>query len=419
MRKVTGFTLIELLVVIAIIAILAAILFPVFAKAREKARQTTCLNNQKQIATAALMYAQDHEELLPSSWGELTLDKGALVCPTAGKKVTNGYVYPEAYAGKGLTDLDPPTDYALVSDGQSTGALPNLAYGQTDVAYRHAKKAITAYADGHVGMSDWVLIPRRSASTAPVTVSFQQGTNGYTGVQDTFLGGDSRGAIPNTNYATSATLGLFYRETSFNNNSRCLLRFDLTSLTGRIRQVTSATLTLTGTYAFGNLPDTFTLHQVTNGDWKIGEVTWNSRKTGTTWGTAGGDYASTPLASLAYTSSSTPLAFPLTANPNAVREWANSAPSANGGMLLLDRTPDNNGLSTWRPAKRPRSVPVRSWISPTTPGSLREWLTAMKSRDSRGISVSNGTSVPRLCMPHAPSRPHGWQRRLASSPTCY
>jgi len=52
-----GFTLIELLVVIAIIAILAAILFPVFSKAREKARQTQCINNQKQIATAVLMYA--------------------------------------------------------------------------------------------------------------------------------------------------------------------------------------------------------------------------------------------------------------------------------------------------------------------------------------------------------------------------
>ncbi len=57
-----GFTLIELLVVIAIIAILAAILFPVFARAREKARQTSCLNNQKQMGLATLMYAQDYDE---------------------------------------------------------------------------------------------------------------------------------------------------------------------------------------------------------------------------------------------------------------------------------------------------------------------------------------------------------------------
>ncbi len=60
-----GFTLIELLVVIAIIAILAAILFPVFARAREKARQTSCLSNLKQIATATLMYAQDYDETFP------------------------------------------------------------------------------------------------------------------------------------------------------------------------------------------------------------------------------------------------------------------------------------------------------------------------------------------------------------------
>lgn len=62
MRK--GFTLIELLVVIAIIAILAAILFPVFARAREKARQTACLSNVKQIALGMLMYAQDYDERL-------------------------------------------------------------------------------------------------------------------------------------------------------------------------------------------------------------------------------------------------------------------------------------------------------------------------------------------------------------------
>jgi len=57
-----GFTLIELLVVIAIIAILAAILFPVFARAREKARQASCMSNLKQIMLGSLMYAQDYDE---------------------------------------------------------------------------------------------------------------------------------------------------------------------------------------------------------------------------------------------------------------------------------------------------------------------------------------------------------------------
>ncbi len=64
-RKTQGFTLIELLVVIAIIAILAAILFPVFAQAREKARSASCLSNEKQLATAAIMFAQDHDERFP------------------------------------------------------------------------------------------------------------------------------------------------------------------------------------------------------------------------------------------------------------------------------------------------------------------------------------------------------------------
>ncbi|MBC8104785.1 MAG: DUF1559 domain-containing protein [Cytophagales bacterium] len=92
-RHRTGFTLIELLVVIAIIAILAAILFPVFAQARAKARQASCVSNLKQIGTAMMMYVQDADETFPTSWAKgwvgdsnffvqpYMKNTGVLICP--------------------------------------------------------------------------------------------------------------------------------------------------------------------------------------------------------------------------------------------------------------------------------------------------------------------------------------------------
>jgi len=77
-KRSLGFTLIELLVVIAIIAILAAILFPVFAKVREKARQTSCLSNEKQLGLGFAQYVQDNDEMFPSGVVRGTLGAGDL-----------------------------------------------------------------------------------------------------------------------------------------------------------------------------------------------------------------------------------------------------------------------------------------------------------------------------------------------------
>ncbi|MHB9132788.1 MAG: type II secretion system protein [Armatimonadota bacterium] len=153
-----GFTLIELLVVIAIIAILAAILFPVFAKAREKARQTTCVNNQRQIATSFMMFAQDHEEYLPnqrSVWGGFDLTKQILMCPTSGLRVPNAYVYNYDVSGKTLGDIKDPVETFLTADGTSSTfnnaeVVPNVAYSRTGLTARHSGKVVASFVDGHI-----------------------------------------------------------------------------------------------------------------------------------------------------------------------------------------------------------------------------------------------------------------------------
>ena len=147
-RRQKGFTLIELLVVIAIIAILAAILFPVFAQARAKARQTACLSNMRQLGTAIMMYSQDADEVVvPSqngvagalySWPTLILpyvkNTGVFECPSAdenyasqplgtGKKTTTAY--------KGTT-TNLSTATGTTADGSSPGfcQVPRLSYAR-------------------------------------------------------------------------------------------------------------------------------------------------------------------------------------------------------------------------------------------------------------------------------------------------
>ena len=102
-----AFTLIELLVVIAIIAILAAILFPVFAQAREKARQTSCLSNLKQVGVGLMMYTQDYDEVLPGNHDGRNGNNGAPhnyqgdAGATNGTGTTNplGFMTPELATG--------------------------------------------------------------------------------------------------------------------------------------------------------------------------------------------------------------------------------------------------------------------------------------------------------------------------------
>jgi prepilin-type N-terminal cleavage/methylation domain-containing protein/prepilin-type processing-associated H-X9-DG protein len=129
MMKRKGFTLIELLVVIAIIAILAAILFPVFAQAREKARQTQCVSNLRNSATAVLLYVQDYDETFPMSF-YYALGPGNLPCAMTMLTIVEPYIKnrdiircptePNAY------NLD--VEFSALVPGGECGDFTNLSY---------------------------------------------------------------------------------------------------------------------------------------------------------------------------------------------------------------------------------------------------------------------------------------------------
>ena len=187
MRK--GFTLIELLVVIAIIAILAAILFPVFAKAREKARQASCLSNAKQLALACLQYSQDYDECLPMArhqsnatnawqgWDVLVMpyvkNTQVFKCPSDGRAAPAAPAFLTSYGctcDAATNAMGPnntatpigkiyyPAELLLFLDGLAAaynhrpagvGAPCTCADTNTVLTFRHNEGSNIAFVDGH------------------------------------------------------------------------------------------------------------------------------------------------------------------------------------------------------------------------------------------------------------------------------
>lgn len=160
MFRRSGFTLIELLVVIAIIAILAAILFPVFAQAREKARQVNCTSNLKQIALALIMYAQDYDERLPlyrtnypgSGQAHGSYDsihpyignEDVHICPSDRFEwaASSRSGFPE---GSGVFRQTMVASYTILQPGTSSSFIPNLPWGQSLAQFTRPSETITVF----------------------------------------------------------------------------------------------------------------------------------------------------------------------------------------------------------------------------------------------------------------------------------
>ena len=153
-RRKSGFTLIELLVVIAIIAILAAILFPVFARARENARRSSCQSNEKQIALGFKQYIQDNNERYPaaSGWNTAILDytksEAILKCPSAAGAGTFDYSYNSNMGDKNENKVDNTASTILVAEATRSGGATSGT--SASAGSRHFDGSNYAFVDGHV-----------------------------------------------------------------------------------------------------------------------------------------------------------------------------------------------------------------------------------------------------------------------------
>jgi prepilin-type N-terminal cleavage/methylation domain-containing protein len=179
LKTLKGFTLIELLVVISIIAILAAILFPVIARAREKAHTTTCVNNQRQISATLLMHAQDHEETFisissgvwPSSLGNYS-ETALYNCPTYTGTGTGGapeYGFNMTLGSKSIGEVQDPSSMLMTADLlpiQATNPSYTFIDPNTDLDARHSNSLVFSCVDGHV---DMVQVPLNSLNTDMLT----------------------------------------------------------------------------------------------------------------------------------------------------------------------------------------------------------------------------------------------------------